>query len=87
MILTLRSQVFGLLRHSRDRGDHLLVLARATNNLGAIANVQGDRERALAHEVRPVPVVDDVTRVRKRARPPDVVDMEMRVHDYVHVLG
>ena len=27
----------------------LLVLARATNNLGAIANMQGDHERALSH--------------------------------------
>ena len=34
-----------LATHSED----LLVLARATNNLGAIANMQGDHERALSH--------------------------------------
>jgi tetratricopeptide (TPR) repeat protein len=31
------------------QADDLLVLARATNNLGAIANMQGDHERALWH--------------------------------------
>ncbi|HET9012816.1 MAG TPA: tetratricopeptide repeat protein [Gemmatimonadaceae bacterium] len=34
----------------------LLVLARATNNLGAIANLQGDRERALGHYRLAVPI-------------------------------
>jgi tetratricopeptide (TPR) repeat protein len=29
--------------------EDLLVLARATNNLGAVANMQGDHERALSH--------------------------------------
>lgn len=31
------------------QAEDLLVLARATNNLGAIANMQGDHERALSH--------------------------------------
>lgn len=31
------------------QSEDLLVLARATNNLGAIANMQGDHERALSH--------------------------------------
>ncbi|HEU4564468.1 MAG TPA: tetratricopeptide repeat protein [Gemmatimonadaceae bacterium] len=35
-------------------GDHLLV-ARATNNLGAIANIRGERERAIAHYQLAIP--------------------------------
>jgi tetratricopeptide (TPR) repeat protein len=32
-----------------SQAEDLLVLARATNNIGAIANLRGDRERALSH--------------------------------------
>jgi tetratricopeptide (TPR) repeat protein len=32
-----------------SQAEDLLVLARATNNIGAIANLQGNRERALSH--------------------------------------
>jgi tetratricopeptide (TPR) repeat protein len=49
------SVAFGQALELATRDDDLLVLARATNNLGAIANVQGDRKRALAHYRLAVP--------------------------------
>jgi tetratricopeptide (TPR) repeat protein len=49
------SSAFGLALELATRDDDLLVLARATNNLGAIANMQGDRERALGHYRLAVP--------------------------------
>jgi tetratricopeptide (TPR) repeat protein len=49
------SASFGRALELAAQEDDLLVLARATNNLGAIANMQGDRERALAHYRLAVP--------------------------------
>ena len=43
------AEAFGRALELATQDDDLLVLARATNNLGAIANLQGDRERALWH--------------------------------------
>jgi tetratricopeptide (TPR) repeat protein len=43
------ASAFGTALDLATQTDDLLLLARATNNLGAIANLQGDHERALWH--------------------------------------
>jgi len=52
-----------------------------------LAQVRALRERLLAHEVRPVLLVHDVARIRKRAVPADVIDVQVRVHDDVDIRG
>ena len=44
-------------------------------------------ERVLGHEVRPLVGRHDVAGIGKGAVPTDVVDMKVRVHDEVHLIG
>ncbi|HSJ63473.1 MAG TPA: tetratricopeptide repeat protein [Gemmatimonadaceae bacterium] len=81
-------------------GDHLLV-ARATNNLGAIANLRGDRERALTHFQLAIPAYQQLGHTRGLAeschniaiayrdarRLEDAEDYERRAMEYAHESG
>ena len=55
--------------------------------LDAIAEMRPLLERLLGHEERPVVRRHDVASVWKGAVPPDVIDVQMGVHDEVNLVG